>query len=111
MKLLVGDDLEWTSGDLVWNVFDVGRVVLGFRCLAQSTAFDVFADEDRHAWPPELSADELLSFETTWVASDDRVVVHLDYIATEFEVVGDIDLATEEDKTVFVVPFLKILDE
>ena len=84
---------------------------VGLGELTGNASVDVVANEHRHAWPPELAANELVCLEATWMAWNGCVVITLHDVASKHCVLGNVDLASKEDESVLLVPFLLTLGQ
>jgi hypothetical protein len=75
----------------VWEVFGG---------LAGCATIDISEDKFAHAGPPELTLDEVKSFDTAGMSSYNRVVTEGGNISSEVGVMRDIYFLVVEDKSI-----------
>jgi len=72
--------------------------------LTNGTAIHIFLHKLGDSRPPVIARNKVISFPSSGVASSYRIVVHFYDIPSEFKVVGDLDVTSIENDSIFVVP-------
>ena len=95
------------GGIFGWDDGEKGNrsaVRLILRRLTDSAAIDIAEDESTHPGPEEMTANKVIGFIATGVASGGGIVEQLDKITTEGIIFGDIDTTATEYKSILDRP-------
>src|SRR3979490_2214909 len=78
--------------------------MLQLSSAAEIAGLDILTYVEGHLWPPVIASGQFEGFEPTWVASDVRVVVLLDYPSAKLAVLRHVNLSSEHHQPLRLRP-------